>query len=125
MTREEQIKILTDARDRAFKQIDLTEGCEIFGTVRNSVLGSGVKVMKGAAVIDSVIMENVVIGEDASVRYAIVDHDVCIGKNASIGLAREDAAGVSVIGAGIRIPDRYVIGDDQMIANQGDVKEEA
>ena len=29
MTREEQIKILTDARDRAFKQIDLTEGCEM------------------------------------------------------------------------------------------------
>lgn len=29
MTREEQIKILTDARERAFKQIDLTEGCEM------------------------------------------------------------------------------------------------
>lgn len=29
MTKEEQIKILTDARDRAFKQIDLTEGCEM------------------------------------------------------------------------------------------------
>lgn len=29
MTREEQIKIVTDARDRAFKQIELTEGCEM------------------------------------------------------------------------------------------------
>ena len=29
MTREEQINILTEARDRALKQIDLTEGCEM------------------------------------------------------------------------------------------------
>ena len=29
MTREEQIIILTNAQDRAFKQIDLTEGCEM------------------------------------------------------------------------------------------------
>jgi hypothetical protein len=29
MTREEQIRILTDAQERAFKQIDLTEGCEM------------------------------------------------------------------------------------------------
>lgn len=29
MTREEQIRILTEARERAFKQIDLTEGCEM------------------------------------------------------------------------------------------------
>lgn len=29
MTREEQIIILTNAQERAFKQIDLTEGCEM------------------------------------------------------------------------------------------------
>jgi hypothetical protein len=29
MTREEQIRILTDAQERAFKQIDLTDGCEM------------------------------------------------------------------------------------------------
>ena len=103
----------------------LTEGCEIFGTVRNSVLGSGVKVMAGAEVSDAVIMENVVIGEGATVRYSIVDHNVSIGKNASVGKAREDATGISVIGAGIAVPDGCVIGDDQMISNQSDVKEEA
>ena len=103
----------------------LTEGCEIYGTVRNSVLGSGVKVMAGAEVSDAVIMENVVIEEGATVRYSIVDHNVSIGKNASVGVAREDATGISVIGAGIAIPDGCVIGDDQMISNQSDVKEEA
>ena len=103
----------------------LTEGCEIYGTVRNSVLGSGVKVMAGAEVSDAVIMENVVIGEGATVRYSIVDHNVSIGKNASVGKAREDATGISVIGAGIAVPDGCVIGDDQMISNQSDVKEEA
>ena len=29
MTSEEQIRILTEAQERAFKQIDLTEGCEM------------------------------------------------------------------------------------------------
>ena len=29
MTREEQIRILTDAQERAFKQIDQTKGCEM------------------------------------------------------------------------------------------------
>jgi hypothetical protein len=29
MTREEQIRILTEAQERAFKQIELTEGCEM------------------------------------------------------------------------------------------------
>ena len=102
----------------------LTEGCEIFGTVRNSVLGSGVKVMAGATVCDAVIMEEVVIGEGACVNYSIVDHSVKIGKNASIGKAREEATGIAVIGAGITIPEGCVIGDDRMSSNQDDVEKE-
>ena len=102
----------------------LTEGCEVYGTVRNSVLGSGVKVMAGAEVCDAVIMENVVIGEGASVRYSIIDHDVVIGKNARIGVEREHAGGISVVGAGIQISDGCVIADNKMISNQSDVEKE-
>ncbi len=102
----------------------LTEGCEIYGTVRNSVLGSGVKVMAGAEVCDSVIMENVVIEADAQVQYSILDHDVRVGKKATVGKPRAEAAGITVIGAGIAVPEDAVIADDQMIANQADIQKE-
>ena len=102
----------------------LTEGCEIYGTVRNSVLGSGVKVLAGAEVIDAVIMEDVVIGEGASVRYSIVDHDASIGAKATVGKAREEATGITVVGADIAIPEGCIIGDDKMLSNQSDVEKE-
>ncbi len=110
--------------DAVIENSSLTEGCEIYGTVRNSVLGSGVRVMAGAEVCDAVIMENVVIGEGASVRYSIVDHDVTVGKGARVGADRETATGISVIGAGIALPDGCVIADNKMISNQSDVEKE-
>ena len=104
----------------------LTEGCEIYGTVQNSILGSGVKVLRGAVVKDSVIMENVVIGEGAEVSYAIVDHGVSIGKNVRLGADRKKAKGLCVIGAGITLPDGTVVADNKMISDQQEVlKEEA
>ncbi len=102
----------------------LTEGCEIYGTVQNSVLGSGVKVMPGATVCDSVIMENVVVEAGATVQYSILDHDVRVEKKATVGKMRSEATGVSVVGAGIVIPEGFVIADDQMIGNQNDVQKE-
>lgn len=102
----------------------ITEGCEIYGTVRNSVLGSGVKVLEGASVIDAVILEDVVIGENSCVEYSIIDHGVTVGKNSSIGKPRKKAKGVTVIGAGICVPDGTVIGDNKMISDASDIKKE-
>ena len=102
----------------------LTEGCEVYGTVRNSVLGSGVTVMPGATVSDSVIMENVVIEEGAQVMYSILDHDVRVEKKATVGKERTEAEGISVVGAGIVIPQACTIADNRMISNQNDVQQE-
>ncbi len=90
----------------------ITEGCEIYGTVENSVLSGGVIVEKGACVKDCVIMNGVVIKENAHVDYSIVDSTVTIGKNASIGKDKKISAGITVIGAGLDIPDGTVIPDD-------------
>ena len=103
----------------------VTEGCEIYGTVRNSVLGAGVKVMPGASVIDSVIMDDCVIEDGASVVYSILDSKVCVGKNSVIGKERSAAKGITVIGTGITVPENFVIADDQMISNSSDLKKEA
>ena len=103
----------------------ITEGCEIYGTVKNSVLGGGVKVMAGATVVDSVIMDDCVIGEGATVSYAILDSDVKVGKNAIVGKAREEAKGIVVIGTGISVPDGFCVKDDAMISNSSDLVKEA
>ena len=94
----------------------ITEGCEIHGTVKNSVLGSGVKVMYGAYVKDSVIMGNTVIGEGATVSYTILDEGVDIGAGAKVGEARESAKDITVIGTGVKVPSGAVIPAGEMIS---------
>lgn len=69
--------------DRAF----ITQGCVINGTVKNSVLFTGVKVATGAKVIDSVLMPGVEVAEGAVVTRALVADKVKIGKNAVVGSA--------------------------------------
>ncbi len=103
----------------------VTEGSEIYGTVRNSVLGAGVKVMPGATVEDAVIMDDCVIEEGARVIYSILDSNVTVGKNAAIGKDRAEAKGITVVGTGIAVPEDFVIADDQMISNSSDLKKEA
>ena len=93
----------------------ITEGCEIYGTVRNSVLGENVRVMPGAVVEDAVLMGNCVIGEGAEVRYSIIDCEVTIGKNARVGKARKDAAGIAVIGEGTAVEDNAVVADGAIL----------
>ena len=100
----------------------ITEGCQIHGTVRNSVLGAGVCVKAGAIVEDAVIMENVVIDEGAVIKYSIVDECVRVGKNCSVGKDKADAKGITVIAAGLTVADGIVIDDDMMISTQADIK---
>ncbi len=103
----------------------ITEGCEIYGTVKNSVLGAGVKVMPGASVVDSVIMEDCIIGEGASVTYSILDLGVVIGKDASVGECKCSAEGITVIGTKISVPDGFKLGGNKMISNSSDLVKEA
>lgn len=92
----------------------VTEGCEILGTVRNSVLGENVRVMEGATVTDSVIMGECVIREGASVEYAIIDRDTEIGKGARVGEPRAAGHGIAVLGAGVRVAENAVIAGGEM-----------
>jgi glucose-1-phosphate adenylyltransferase len=80
------------------------------------VLGSGVKVMYGAYVKDSVIMGNTVIGEGATVNYSILDEGVEIGAGAKIGEAKESAKDITVIGMDVKVPSGTVIPAGEMIS---------
>ena len=63
----------------------VTEGCEIEGTVINSVISSGVRIAKGAYIENCNIMPNAHIEEGADVRFAIVGQNAVVNKNAKVG----------------------------------------
>ena len=63
----------------------VAEGCEVYGTVRHSVISVGCTIGKGALVEDSVVMPGVVIEDGAIVRHAILGEDSKVCKNAVVG----------------------------------------
>src|SRR5512144_1755614 len=63
----------------------ISHGCEIAGTVVNSVLSPGVRVDVGAVVRDSIVMFDTVIRAGAVVDRAILDKEVVIGQGAIVG----------------------------------------
>lgn len=81
----------------------VTEGCEILGTVKNSVLGENVRVMEGARVVDSVLMGDCMIREGAVVEYAMVDRNVEVCAGARVGEPRGTSPGIAVVGEGVRV----------------------
>ena len=90
-------------------------GCEIYGTVQNSVLSSNVVVEEGATVIDSVIMSGTVIKKGACVSYSIIDEDVVVDENATIGADKATAKGIAVLGRGITVGKGAKVGAGQII----------
>ena len=94
----------------------VTDGCEIYGTVKNSVLGAGVKVMPGAYVKDCVLMGDCVIESGANVNYSIIDVGVTVGAGAIIGESKESAKGIAVLGEDIKVPAGYNIAAGEIIS---------
>ncbi|MEA4965613.1 MAG: glucose-1-phosphate adenylyltransferase [Oscillospiraceae bacterium] len=80
----------------------ITEGAEIYGSVRHSIISNGCTVAKGAEVENSVIMPEVAIGEGAVVKNAIVGENCVIGAGAQVGAAQimedDSALQITVIG---------------------------
>ena len=95
----------------------ITEGCDIRGTVINSVLSNGVTVEEGAVVRDSVLMTDVTVKAGARVEYSIIDSDTVICENASVGKERASARGLAVVGEGLAVEAGSVIPDGEMIGS--------
>ena len=93
----------------------ISEGCEIYGTVENSVLFGGVTVEPGAVVRDSVVMSGSVVGSGTCLSYSLIDSNVTIGENTKIGGEVGCPEGVTVIGDGTEIPDGDTVAPGAMI----------
>ena len=103
----------------------ITDGCRIKGTVKHSVLFSGVQVAEGAVVEDAVVMGGTVIESGAVVKHCIVAENVKIGENAVVGAMPKDGEqGVATIGSGVTIGAEAVIGPNAMISNNVEGGEE-
>lgn len=66
-------------------RVALTDGDEIYGTVRHSVLSHSVIVEEGAVVTDSILMPGVHVGKNAKLDRCIVSINTKIGANVEIG----------------------------------------
>ena len=78
----------------------ITEGCEIYGSVENSILSVGVVVEAGAVVKDCVIMENARICKNAVVEYAILDENTLVREGATVGSPLASGGKLSVYARG-------------------------
>ena len=104
----------------------IAEGCEIEGTVINSVIFSGVTVEKGAVVKDSVIMRNCRIKESATVNYSILDQNVYVGQDSEVGSERGEGVKLTVLGKGYDVADGdailpgEIIGGDNYVVSESE-----
>lgn len=93
----------------------IMSGCEIYGTVENSILASDVIVKKGAVIKNSIIMSDVIVDENANIKYSIIDENVSVGKNANIGSEKQSGKGIAVVGRNTKVYDDCVIDGGQII----------
>ena len=103
----------------------LGEACEIYGSIRNSVIGSGVIIEEGAEVTNSIIMNGSVIGKNTVIDKAIIAENVVIGSDCVIGEGEEVpnklrpdiyAFGLVAIGEDSVIPSGVTIGKNTAIS---------
>ncbi len=97
----------------------LSEGCEVFGEVHNSVLGPKVIIEEGATVNNSIIMCETIIRKGAKLDHCIVSEKSEVGENAYIGFGEDIphitkshiySSGITAIGDNTVIPDNVKIG---------------
>ncbi len=100
------------------KNSQITEGCEIYGTVINSVIGGGVTVARGATVKDSVLFDNITVSEGASVYYSMVDSGTVVGKNATVGKDKDKDGQLTLVGGGLNILPGISVPDGGLVSEK-------
>lgn len=103
-------------KEAVVKNSIVTEGCNIDGTVKHSVISSSVRIGKNAVVENSTVLPGAVIGDGAVVKYSIIGQDAVIGKNAVVGGDLDSAHNgewqITVVG-----PDAVIADGDKVEIN--------
>ena len=95
----------------------VAEGCEVYGTVKHSVVSIGCYIGKGALVEDAVVMPGVVIEDGAIVRNCILGEDSKVCKNAVVGgqFAEGENREISVTSKGAVVEANAVLKPGDML----------
>lgn len=111
--------------DATIERSIIGESSEVYGNVKNSVIGSGVTIEEGAVVEDSIIMQNTVVGKNTKIYKAIIADSVEIGENTEIGIGEEApskldtkvyASDLVTVGENSYIPSNVKIGKNTAIS---------
>ncbi|AOY74894.1 glucose-1-phosphate adenylyltransferase [Clostridium formicaceticum] len=81
----------------------VTDGCQIFGEIHNTVVFTGAYIGEGTVIKDSVIMANAYIGAGVSIEKAIIGEDAMIEDDVIIGIGSSQEKKITVIGQKIHI----------------------
>ena len=95
----------------------VTGGCQVDGSVENSVLFHSVTVEEGANVQYSILMPGTVVKAGAQVSYAIVAEDAVIEAGAVIGSAPDGDPnwGIAVVAGGVTVGEKAVVPPSAMV----------
>ncbi len=95
----------------------VTGGCQVDGTVANSVLFHSATVEKGADVQYSILMPGAVVKSGAKVYYTIVAENGVIESGAQVGAPPDDSPdwGIAVVASGVTIGKDAVVSPHAMI----------
>ena len=88
------------------------DGCEVYGEVHNSVIGSDVVIEEGAIVRDSIIMNSTRIGKNTVLDKTIVAEDSVIN-NCVLGAGEEGV--VNKLKPNVYAFDLVTVGDNTVI----------
>ena len=100
----------------------ITEGCEVGGVVKHSVLFAGVTVEPGAVVEDAVIMPNTTVKAGAVVRRAIVSENCTVTASCVVGEAEGD---IALVGQDTVLPEGCVVKAGEQIDTEEISRREA
>lgn len=78
----------------------IADGCIIEGTVENSVLFRGVRVMKGVVIKNSLVMQGTTVEKDVQLNYCILDKGVTITEGKSLN---GDAEWPLIVGKNVKV----------------------
>ena len=93
----------------------VTSGCNVEGKVVNSLIGTNVRIKKGAVVENSVILDHCIIRENAVIKYSIVAEGTEINQNAVIGNGAVDSSKITVVGSNLKIGANAIVEAGEMI----------
>ena len=105
----------------------VSEGGELDGTIKNSVVSNKVRVEEGARIDGTVLMQHATVRAGATVYNAIIGEGAVIEEGAVIGAPAEDgkAPVITVVGPGATVPKNQTVPAGAIIDKEDGKKEGA